>query len=72
MSAFSSAELAAWLRETQHYTAGADSLHRIGGSVAGVNKALKAVDTGSLFWTEPANLDTLFSTNASATGNHDE
>ena len=51
---------------------GADALHRIGGSVAGTNKALQAVDTGTLFWTEPANLDTLFIQNEQVTGNPDE
>jgi hypothetical protein len=60
MSTFSMDDLAAWLQDTQGYETSRDALHRINGSVAGLNNALQVIDTDSLFWTEPSNLDSLF------------
>lgn len=72
MSSISPDELAVWLRETQAYATSADGLHRIGGSVTGLNKALQALGTDSLFWTEPGNLDSLLNRGNQTSGAQDE
>ena len=72
MRKFSSDGLTTWLRETQNYATSTDALHRISGSVDGLNSALQALDTDTLFWTEPAHLDVVFDQGKPATGSTDE
>lgn len=60
-------ELAQWLLTVQGYQTSPEGLHRIAGSIAGLNQAMtkKSLSAQPLFWTEPSNLDTVLALTSS-------
>lgn len=59
MSSIDADALASWLTSVQNYPASPQALQRIGGSVTALNKVEQALDIDTLFWTEPANMDSV-------------
>lgn len=59
--------LSNWLGVVQSYATSPEALHRIGASVAAFTKMEQTPDKDTLFWTEPANMDSLLNKVAPAT-----